>query len=487
MISWMQKHRKYLVVTIWVSTIAFVGAGFVGWGSLDFSGNSSNAAKVGDREISLKELNHEYSRLFNFYNQMMGGSLDNQKAKELKIEDQAMNNLIVKAVLLNYAKELGFYVADSEVSKKIASMEYFLKDGKFDKELYIQKLSQSGFKPADFEEEMKKEILIQKVADIINLKLTPFELDSIASFFYMQNSISVDVIDGEKLNIITDEKSIKDFWEQNRLKYTNPPQYTISVIKTSINSIDINESEIENFYQENRVSYTKDGKILELELAKERVIKDLKLKKAKSEALQTYLNFKKGNINGDEVKVSSLDSNSSYEMPFMLALEDTKVGDYIKPIEISDGYLVAKLLKKDEATTKSFEEAKKDAESDLKESKIAIELQNEAKKGLENFNGRAIGYVSRDDIDKIKELNESENVEFLAKLFETKDKKGYIIVNKKAVLYDIIEQKLFKQDSSKDMKFLEESSQKLKSGIIEQALLNELKNRYETKLYYRGN
>ena len=37
MITWMQKHRKYLVVTIWVSTIAFVGAGFVGWGAYDLN------------------------------------------------------------------------------------------------------------------------------------------------------------------------------------------------------------------------------------------------------------------------------------------------------------------------------------------------------------------------------------------------------------------------------------------------------------------
>ncbi len=32
MITWMQRHKKWLVITIWISTIAFVGAGFVGWG-----------------------------------------------------------------------------------------------------------------------------------------------------------------------------------------------------------------------------------------------------------------------------------------------------------------------------------------------------------------------------------------------------------------------------------------------------------------------
>ena len=53
MITWMQKHRKWLVITIWISTIAFVGAGFVGWGAYDFNlARSSSAAKVGGEKIA---------------------------------------------------------------------------------------------------------------------------------------------------------------------------------------------------------------------------------------------------------------------------------------------------------------------------------------------------------------------------------------------------------------------------------------------------
>ena len=48
MISWMQKHNKYLVWTIWIATIAFIGAGFVGWGSYSFGSKAGNVAKVGD-------------------------------------------------------------------------------------------------------------------------------------------------------------------------------------------------------------------------------------------------------------------------------------------------------------------------------------------------------------------------------------------------------------------------------------------------------
>lgn len=57
MIGWMQKHKKYLIITIWISTIAFVGAGFVGWGSYSFSSTSNAVAVVGDRKISIENYN----------------------------------------------------------------------------------------------------------------------------------------------------------------------------------------------------------------------------------------------------------------------------------------------------------------------------------------------------------------------------------------------------------------------------------------------
>ena len=71
MITWMQKHKKYLVVTIWVSTIAFVGAGFVGWGAYDFNkSRATSIAKVGDIDISYHRFEQTYAKLFNYYSQL---------------------------------------------------------------------------------------------------------------------------------------------------------------------------------------------------------------------------------------------------------------------------------------------------------------------------------------------------------------------------------------------------------------------------------
>ena len=121
----MQKHKKYLVITIWVSTIAFVGAGFVGWGSYDFSSTSNAVAVVGENKVSINEMQREYSRLYGIYNQLVGGTLDEEQAKKMGIEEQALNNLIVKALMLNYAYDLGLRASKEEIIQEITSTEAF--------------------------------------------------------------------------------------------------------------------------------------------------------------------------------------------------------------------------------------------------------------------------------------------------------------------------------------------------------------------------
>ena len=65
MIGFMQKHKKYLMVIIWISTIAFIGAGFVGWGSYSFSSTSNAVAGVGDINVSIDTMQRAFSCFHN--------------------------------------------------------------------------------------------------------------------------------------------------------------------------------------------------------------------------------------------------------------------------------------------------------------------------------------------------------------------------------------------------------------------------------------
>ena len=96
MIMWMQRHKKWLIITIWISTIAFVGAGFVGWGSYNYGKSSSVVAKVDDKEIPFTQLQNEYNSLYSQYAQMFGDSFNKELAEQLKLQDAALQRVIQK-------------------------------------------------------------------------------------------------------------------------------------------------------------------------------------------------------------------------------------------------------------------------------------------------------------------------------------------------------------------------------------------------------
>ena len=162
MITWMQRHKKYLIITIWISTIAFVGAGFVGWGQYSYGDKAGAVAKVGNIEITMGELQKSYSNLYAQYNKMFQGNFDEEKAKSFGLQTQALKHLTDQALILNLAESYDLRVNDSELLAELKTQEYFFKDGVFDKETYKEVLSRNNLTMKDYEADMKKQLLIHR-------------------------------------------------------------------------------------------------------------------------------------------------------------------------------------------------------------------------------------------------------------------------------------------------------------------------------------
>ena len=234
MISWMQRHRKYLVVTIWISTIAFVGAGFVGWGAYKLNSNSADTvATVGDRKITVDELQSSYRNLYNYYNQMMGGKLTKETAEKLHLDQIALNQLIREALLINYAEEKGITARNEEVLEKIASINAFQENGKFSKERYFQVLRSIGTNVKTFEKNIKKEIIVQKLMKLLNLPATETDTKTIFASAFMEDKLAAKKVTVDPNSIKIDEAELKKFWETNKQKYLSKKRYLLEAITVS--------------------------------------------------------------------------------------------------------------------------------------------------------------------------------------------------------------------------------------------------------------
>ena len=219
MITWMQRHKKWLVITIWISTIAFVGAGFVGWGSYEYGKQGGVVAVVGDREVSVEEYQQEYSNLYDQYSRMFGSMFNNELAGQLKLKDIAYRQVLQKNLILSYADSLGLAVTDEDVAKELVKYQAFAKDGKFDKDTYIKVLGQNKMTPKDFEDSLKRALLLQKVQVLFEINPTNTEIENLSKLLFLEDDITVKILSINDIKVELKDDELKKYWEENKNSY----------------------------------------------------------------------------------------------------------------------------------------------------------------------------------------------------------------------------------------------------------------------------
>lgn len=482
MINWMQKHKKSLIPTIWISTIAFVGAGFVGWGAYDYNKNRAGAiAKVGDIKISNQELNTKYREIYSYLNSTNEG-FTQEKANEMHLDEVAASSLIQEALLLNFAKDLGIKATKEDIAKYIVTAPEFQVDNKFNKQLYSQAVKNLGITTAEFEKNLEKTIVLQKLSEAIAYEPTDKALEAVLASELLQDRVSISVIKQENDNINIDDDELMKFWEAHKNNYMTEQTYEIDTLFLEPKKVDVNDTELMSFFDAHKTTYRNaDDTIKSFEEAKDSVLADYLVEFNKEEAVKTYLNVKKGNIQTNNKMVVSGENFPVSEF------ENAKIGEFIKPFEYNGGNLITKITKINEPKVMEFEQAKTTAKEDFIVEKKQELLKTKAEENLKNFSGTDIGFIGKDSVSGIDGLADFEFAMFLNDLFANKTKEGYSIVGDKAVVYKITEQKL--ADAERIAKYKEMAKNNASYMInsnLQRNLLKTLEKRYKIEKFYKG-
>jgi peptidyl-prolyl cis-trans isomerase D len=444
MITWMQKHKKWLITTIWISTIAFVGAGFVGWGSYKFGQSGGDFAKVGNITVKVKDVQNQYQNLYSQYKEMFGDKFNDEMAKNMKLKDIAFNNSLQNALILNYAKDLGLQATNIDVVQQLIKIDAFQKNGKFDKSTYIQVLAQNNITPVDFEISMKQEILIQKINSLLKqfTNTSKSELKQMQSLLFMEDRLKIQIINPDTLKVDFNDAQLKAYWEQNKSNYLSSVSYKI---------------------QKSVFNISEDAK------------------SSKNIALKSYLKLK-----NNKIKFQTKEIISENDIPFtqdnLIKFNKAKLGKILKPMLENNKYFVIKILEKINPSQLSFNKAKQSVTQDFINYKKEILLDEQSKKVLANFNGKDIGYITRESIDKVPGLNSQEAIQFFSQLFLVTSKKDIIKLDSKVVVYEILDTRLAKYDDKKDL-IVNKIISNIKYQVVIQNFINQIKNKYEIIKY----
>ncbi len=476
----MQKHKKYLVVTIWISTIAFVAAGMIGWGQYSFSLGGGSVAKVGQVLITQEELDMEHKRLLDVYSQSIPSfkDLDTKQIQAMGLEKSALRMLVNQALLKNLALDVGLGVSDAEIIAEIQKSKMFQKDGHFDEALYKKLLQENHYRPSAFEDNVKNALLLQKISALFPKATTPLEQSAFAYPLRLQDRAFIKILHAKDAPIKLDEDALKTYYQAHKSAYKLPPSYTLVALQIEPSKTPPDNNALQKHYQTHRSAYMDaDGKLEDFKHAKPKVIHDLLQAQAKERALEQYLALKKGKLTPAEQTFSAL----PYSQEINAHIEKMRPGEVLKPLEYQEGFVVLKLVKKSSNALKDFKQARQAVLEELTKEKQRAWLQQEARRELKNFKGDDIGAISPEFQGSIQELDPKQAKELISYIFKRPDAKGFLVLEDKAVLYQIYQQDF--QHALQNQPYLEEMASDLKAQDFDRALVELLRSKYPVVIY----
>ncbi|GMT41984.1 MAG: peptidylprolyl isomerase [bacterium] len=369
-------------IILWGLVAAFVGTIFLVWGYGTEPGQKP-AAKVGKSIITRAELQTRYNQMLENIRQNFGREeVTDDLLRQLKVEETALKGLILERLQIMAAKQAGFRVSDEELRDNIANNPTFQAAGSFDRDLYVAILRNNRFSLGEYEELLRKEILINKAVRLIedSVHVTKYEIKS--EFIKENEEVKIEYL---KLASASYESSIKvtdeqlsEYYEKQKPLYKQPEtrkiEYLFSDPLSLRAGIKISENELKSSYESQKESFTEKEKVSvrhilfslpadapeertqKLKEKVEQVLKEIKNGADFSEMAKKYSDDPGSAVNGGDM--------GFFERGIMLpefeeAAFALEPGGISEPVRTKFGFHIIKTVEKKGAVTKEFADMKK--------------------------------------------------------------------------------------------------------------------------------
>lgn len=125
--------------------------------NVSFLGNSSVVAQVNNETIGLNEFNRVFERVQEGNKKKL--SADERK----KLQKEALDTLVNRALILNQAKEQGVFISPSEIADFLMQIPQFQEKGQFSLLRYKELLKGQALNESLFEQKIADDLLVQKM------------------------------------------------------------------------------------------------------------------------------------------------------------------------------------------------------------------------------------------------------------------------------------------------------------------------------------
>jgi peptidyl-prolyl cis-trans isomerase D len=261
MLDFLRKKKRSWIITILLGLIIVVFVAFYG-GSQQPTGVASDVAEVNGESISQREFIMHYQRAVERYREMFKGSLTPELLKNLNVKHSLLEEMIEARLVLQEARRLGLTATDEELMNAIAEVPEFQVNGRFNKERYIQLLRANRLTPAQFEEDHRKQLTIQRLLGVLADAAHVTEAEVRERYLFEQEKINLQFIRFSATDYLSEVKitdeDIQKFYDRNKESLKEPLKVQVEYILYPFDQfstpVQLTDKEVEDYYNSNRLT-----------------------------------------------------------------------------------------------------------------------------------------------------------------------------------------------------------------------------------------
>ncbi len=393
----MRKNVKSLAPALWLVIIAFIITIFAVWGGAGRLGQArtQNTIAIVNKEKISADFYYQNlrQRLEALRNQFQ--DINPNLIQQLNIPQQVLEQIIQQSILLQKAKELGIDASNEDISKEIKSYPAFQREGKFvGTEEYEKILKWNRISVSEFEDGIRKDIVINKVIKVLTAGIAITEEELWENFKIKNESVQMEyvVTESDKMELDEEPSTVEAqaYYEENKEKYTLPERRKASIVflmtEDLKSEIELSDSEIEKYYEENESQF-KDPEATQISriyLPYEEQEKEL----IEAEGNNILEQIAGGQDFGELAKQHSKDEKADqggdwglYEWRSLSIQEQEEIerlseGDHSGLIELEEGLSILKVTEKKPSRTRPLVEVKARIQDILKDQKAREQAED---------------------------------------------------------------------------------------------------------------
>jgi len=271
LIGAMRQYFKGLKFILLIVIVAFVATSLVfvyGSGSLRGDGARGGApATVNGEEIPAARLQRMQRNLLEYYRRAYRQDITPEMAERMGLTQQVISDLIQEALIIQQAKREGITVSDEELRLRIQSIPAFQEDGRFSRDRYLALLKQQRIEPGEFETEVRRDLLRQKMEALIKDGIKVLEAEVEQAYMTRFERVRADwayVESGPLMAQVTvSDADAEAYVKAHEAQFSRPErrriQYVLIAPKAFAKAV--TDADAEAYYKEHRAEFEKPKRL----------------------------------------------------------------------------------------------------------------------------------------------------------------------------------------------------------------------------------